>query len=233
MTPAAERARRLALAKEYPYAIPRQSYTYADGRLLPVVPDAIDGRIALAACGSNRSPQQLARKFQGWPPGTVIPVSLAWLHDHDVVHSAHFSRYGALPAALHPCPGVAVEIHVTWLTQRQLERMHETEGKDNYRFGPLDGARVTLAEGGSPARVFAYHGRHGAFAPAGTPIPLAAVAARGRTLTAGSQTQALAASRDRLAPGVALDRFILDTIDDPALRLSRTQALKRCTLPHR
>ncbi|WP_446917182.1 hypothetical protein, partial [Klebsiella pneumoniae] len=76
-------------------------------------------RVAVIAYGSNRSPEQLARKYRDWPTGTVIPVARARLDGFDAVHSCHFTRYGSMPAMLHPAPGVTVDISVVWLTAAQ------------------------------------------------------------------------------------------------------------------
>ena len=231
MTPAPTDADRLALAKGYPYAVPRRSYLYVDGDAQAMDTAAVDGRLALIAFGSNRSPEQLARKYRGWPEGTTIPVSLARLRDHDVVYSAHFARYGALPAALHPAPGVTAEVHVLWLTEPQLARMHETEGPENYRFAEADAAALETAEGIRPRTVFTDHGRRGAFAPHGVPVPLAAVDAAGRSHTPLPQHTALAAARDLLEPGTSLDDFILSTVADDALRRRRTESLAAHAVP--
>ncbi len=231
MIPAQTDADRLALATGYPYAVPRHSYLYVDGRAQAMDTGPIDGRVALIASGSNRSPEQLARKYRGWPEGTTIPVSLARLRDHDVVYSAHFARYGALPAKLLPTSGVTAEVHVLWLTEPQLARMHETEGPENYRFAEADGAALETAEGIRPQTVFTYHGRRGAFAPHGVPVPLAAVEAVGRSHTPLPQDTALAAARDLLDPGVPLDDFILSMVADEALRRRRTESLAAHALP--
>src|SRR3546814_20831446 len=58
---------------------------------------------------------------------SAIPVTRTWLGDHDVVYSAHVTRYGSLSATLHRAPGTRVQVYVTWLTEAQLPRMHETE----------------------------------------------------------------------------------------------------------
>ena len=110
---------RLAIAKTYPYRVPRASFVYVDGRADPLEgPLDRSGRIPVIAYGSNRAPEQLARKFAGWPRGTGRAGDAARLADHDVVYGAHFTAYGALPAVLARSPGTAVEVSVTWLTRR-------------------------------------------------------------------------------------------------------------------
>src|SRR3546814_316066 len=122
----------LRLAKGYPYAAPAGSYLYRDGASKPLEgsldPDLMAGRVPVIAHGSNRAPEQLHRKF-GHLAGaaSAIPVTRTWLGDHDVVYSAHVTRYGSLSATLHRAPGTRVQVYVTWLTEAQLPRMHETE----------------------------------------------------------------------------------------------------------
>ena len=228
----------LAIAKGYPYEAPSTSFLYRDGaeHALPVGDDGRlpvdgwrrEGRVPVLAYGANRSASALARKFAGWPKGTSIPVTRALLEDHDVVYSAHLSRYGSAPAKIERAPGVTVEVGVIWLSPTQLDRMHETEGAQNYRFERL--VRLSLA---FPAfdtvldRAFAYVGRRPNLSRDGTPIPLAAVTAKGRQLTALTQAETLGHIRDRLAPDAGLNEFILQTIGCPITRQHRTERLGR------
>lgn len=221
---------RLTLAKGYPYAIPRGSYLYRDGRQEALGGFDPTSRIPVVAFGSNRSPEQLARKYRGWPNGTTIPVTTAWLEQYDVVYSAHFTSYGAMPAMLQPSRGVQVEVAITWLTPQQLIRMHETEGPQNYRFEPLAKALITVDHVGQVRAVFAYLGRRGAFAPDGTAISLAAIPAVGRSGPVLDQTNALGRARDRLAPDADLDPFLLQTIRCRITRSSRNDRLGRLAL---
>jgi hypothetical protein len=87
----------------------------------------------------------------------------------------------------------------------------------NYVRGPLDG--------GDPARQ-AYLSRHGALRIDGTPIALAAVRARGRTLAALTEPQLLERVRLRLAPNEAPDRFLLAQLADERVRAERSAALR-------
>ena len=226
MTPeAATRAARLARAKGYPYAFPRRSYLYRDGSAVPLPRLEVQGRRPVIAVGSNRAPAQLARKYADWPAGTEIPVTLAWLADHDVVHSAHFASYGAIPARLAEAAGVTVEVAVIWLTELQLDRMHETEGKANYRFRRLDGVDLRLDDGRRLDSAYAYAGLRPPLTVDGGSAALAAISAHGRRLPVLAQEQAQRAARDRLAPGVDLDDFIWQTIACPTTRAERTARL--------
>lgn len=159
----------LRLAKGYPYAAPAGSYLYRDGasRALSgaLDPDLTAGRVPVIAHGSNRAPEQLHRKF-GHLEGAAseIPVTRAWLADHDVVYSAHMTRYGSISATLHEAPGTRVQVYVTWLTEAQLPRMHETEiGAGNYGYGRMSGLDLAVEGGPRLTAAFAYLSVHGSW----------------------------------------------------------------------
>lgn len=203
-----------------------------DGRTMPVA-DALAAfrvptpaphaeRVAMLAYGSNAAPAQLARKFADLP-GTVIPVLRAELADHDVVYSAHFSRYGAIPATLAVSPGTMLATAVAYLTVAQLFRLNETElgpagtQSGNYVQGTL---RATIKVEGGPALVAvgAYASRYGALGLTGAPLALAQVAAHRRRFAAHDKLAVLELARTTLAPGQSLDEFLERLIADAGLR---------------
>ena len=203
----------LRLAKTYPYPAPEGSYVLKDGGPRELADSApvpgLDGRTPVLAVGSNRAPEQLARKFAPLG-GATIPVSRARLADFDAVYSAHFTSYGAIPATLQHAPGTTVMLSVTWLTAPQLVRMHETEvASENYSFGELSELRLETA-GRVLGRVFAYVSRRGCLTDAGRPVALAEVAAEERHWPALTQEEMLGRARDRLAPRQALDELTGD-----------------------
>ncbi len=220
----------LDLAKGYPYRIERHSFRYVDGAVVPESRLRHDDRVPIIAFGSNRSAVQLARKYRGWPTGTEIPVTLAWLSGHDVVYSAHFARYGSIPAMLYPDPLVTVEVSVMWLTGPQLVRLHQTEGASNYRFTMRDDLDLHGEDGAPIGRTGFYEGRHGALADGGRPMPLAEVAAEGRWAAAVTQLTVQERARDRLAPEAGLDEFILQNVACPVTRSERGRRLRRDAL---
>ncbi len=222
-----ERAALLALATEYPYAAPERSYLFQGGQPLDLVaPDAavFQGRIAVLAHGSNRSPQQLARKFldprfeapRSGVEGT-IPVTYGWLEGYDVVFAAHVARYGAVTSTLAAVPAVRARVALTWLTPRQLAYMHETE-RMNYTYGRLPADRFTPEIGPRPPSIAAYVGNRGPLTLDGSPTGMAAVTAEGRPYPALAQR----AMQERLAalhhPGSALEDLLLSRIAQPAAR---------------
>ncbi len=220
----------LQRAKGYPYRVESRSFRYVDGLAEPESRLRHPDRVPVIAFGSNRSPEQLARKYRGWPKGTEIPVTLARLGGHDVVYSAHFARYGAVPAMLFPSRGVTVEVSVVWLTEPQLHRMHQTEGASNYRFIQRDDFDLRGEDGGRIDRAGLYVGLHGALADGGQPMPLAEVSAEGRAVPPVSQVDVQTRARNRLAPDAGLDAFILQNIGCPVTRTERGRRLRRDAL---
>lgn len=226
----------LALAKLYPYNAPPGSYLFIDGGSRPISRGAIDAaayeaRVPVIAHGSNRSPEQLARKFG---TGAAIPVSRGWLNGYDVVYSAHITRYGAVATNLRHIPGMQVEIWITWLTERQLLRMHETElGTEIYRYGELTGVEIALDAG--PAETIrgagVYLSRNGYLAADGAAVGLAAVPANGRPHDSLHQEEALTLVRDRHHPDQELDMMILTLIREPDRRRALIDQMRAHALP--
>lgn len=233
--PRSDRAR-LALAKAYPFETPGTSYLFRGGAAVSLGlgigdPGLYDGRTPVIAHGSNRSPTQLRRKFGD---DAEIPVSRAWLDDHDVVYSAHITRYGAIAANLQHSPGTRVEVFVTWLDPAQLGRMHETElPDDRYLFGRLANLALTLESGPSReiAEACVYLSTQGCLADRGAPIALAAVKAEGRQHRELHQEAALALVRDRHRPGRDLDQVILEIVRHPARRHALIEEMRRDARP--
>lgn len=218
-------------AVTYPYRIPSSSYVFEDGRETPLgggdpMPD-LEDRVPVLAVGSNQSPEQLARKFDG-PGWGAIPTIRVKLSGFDSVYSPHITVYGAIAATLHQAPGATVELFVNWLTPAQLTHMHETElVNENYTFGALDRITIDAEVGPAPSRVHLYTSNHGALSHDGEPVPLTEIPACGRTWTAMAQAEVQRHVRDRLDAGKPLDDFILESVSDPKIRRHRTDRLRR------
>ena len=207
----------------YPYDITTDSFTFIDGEAAPFDAAHTAGRRPVIGYGSNQSPLRLRQKY-----GTdhaPIPVQRAWLDDHDVVYSAHFSSYGSLPAALRHVPGTRVAVAVTWLSDAELAVMHPTE-IDSYDFARLDGLTLTLDGGDVIDAAWAYLSFRGHVGDDAQPIALAEIASEDRRLAALSQREALALMRDRIAPGEDLAAFVRAHIDDPEIRDARVRLLQ-------
>ncbi len=229
-------AARLALAKSYPFAAPGRSYLFRNGVARPLASGTSQAAIFAArqpviGHGSNRSPEQLRRKFGA---RVEIPVSRAWLRDYDVVYSAHVTRYGSIAANLQHAPGAVAEVYVTWLTEDQLGRMHDTElGGENYDYGRLN--RVSLGLEAGPVaglgEVNAYLSTRGCLARDGAAIGLAAVASKGRPHASLDQEGALELVRRRHRPERDLDHHILETIRDAKGRKALVAEMMAQALP--
>ena len=230
----------LRLAKGYPYAAPGGSYLYRDGAATPLT-GPLDAaltavRVPVIAHGSNRAPEQMHRKF-GHLAGdaSAIPVTRALLHDHDVVFSAHMTRYGSVSATLHEAPGTRVEIYVTWLTEAQVERMHETEiGAGNYGYGRMGGLSLAVEQGPVLEEAFVYLSVHGCLADPDrpeAPLALAAVPAENRIHRAVLQEEALAVLHRAHHADLAFDAMILANIKDLEQRRRLVDALQATAVP--
>ena len=94
-----------------------------------------------------------------------------------MVYSAHFTRYGAIPATLHPCPGATTDVAVQWLTPAELDRMDATEGIGiNYDRHHLTGIGLEI-EGPrhDPRRRNLTLSRRGPLIDQSTPVALKAI----------------------------------------------------------
>jgi hypothetical protein len=109
--------------------------------------------------------------------------------------------------------------------------MHETEG--GYDYDRLTGIRIALDRGGELTEAFAYSSSTGCLAIDGAHVALAEIAAEGRRFRSMSQHDILVAMRDRFAPGTGLEAFILENLDDPAVRAQRAAELADAALPLR
>jgi len=224
-------------AKSYPFDIPESSYALDRNgwNALPTGGHETDGRHAVIASGSNASPQQLARKYQNHVHLLDQPVYVtrAMLHDFDAVYSAHFSSYGSIPATLAHAPGAQSHVFVTWLTDAQLERMHETEAVGvNYDYIRLHDINLTIEDGQTLDTAHAYLSRRGCLNRDGNPVPLAELATHGRRWPPMSQCEALDYARSIIAPHEEPNSFIEAGLKSPALRAKRAEKLAQTALAH-
>ena len=183
-------------ALRYPFDRPGGSFTFhvATGTIVAIgrpAPSTIAGRTPILAVGSNAAPEQLRTKFAADGRTGEIPVIRVTMHDHDVVHAARISRYGAVPATLAPSAGTNVALHVTFLDDEQLEVMH---GSESVGAGyVLDPVTPEVFDSPVPLRtdVLTYRAANGPLLVDGEPAALAAVTASHRRFTVLDQRQAL------------------------------------------
>ncbi len=222
-------------ALSYPFEIPTNSYIVRGGEYKELTPCApmpdVSGRRPVLAVGSNQSPEQLIRKFNGSDLGP-IPVIRARLKDFDIVYSPHVASYGSIPATLRHSPGTRVTLFVNWLTPAQVARMHETEiPMGNYHFGELDGIELQLDFGPAMTSAYVYSSRRGSLTRDGFPVALSAVRAENRIWASLSQEEIQNHARDITAAGQPLEAFIRAAIEDVSARQERTRALMSDSLP--
>lgn len=222
---------RLARAYGYPYLIPDHSYLVADGEWAALEAGDADthrrNRTPVLAVGSNQSPEQILRKFQGadWSP---IACEKCSLRNFDTVFSAHITSYGSIAAALHPSPGTTVNLFVNWLDDAQLDAMHPTElGHENYVFARMNNIDLNIVNGPTLSEVYFYRGNTGAYAPEGEPVPLSEVSAPGRSWRAMSQREVQTHLQELLAADHSVDDFVLSSISDVEERGRRRARMER------
>lgn len=147
-------------ADRYPFDRPRESFFVngADAGPLPAGPPLI-------AYGANASPEALARKL----PGARIAALAARLRGWTVVHSAHVSPYGAVPATIVRDEHAEHAVHVLFVDEDRA-RMDATE--PNYRRVWLHDLDLEVDRVGPIASAEAYVSRHGPLIIDGAVVPL-------------------------------------------------------------
>jgi len=181
----------------YPFPAPARSYLLRDGEAQELDPSAVEtaGRVALCAYGSNAAPDVLATKLG--PDAEPVAVVRDELKDFDAVYSAHIAAYGSVPATLRHSPGTTIPVFIANVTAEQLERIALTE--PNYELETIRGHPTFVS-------------RHGHLLMDGTPVALKRIEARGRTLPALGQREALDHVRSVMRPDLDLESFILEWV---------------------
>ena len=218
----------VALALGYPYVAPDFDFVLRGrhaGAVTALSAADREGRVPILAYGSNRSPEQLARKF-GAQPDVAVPVERARLAGFDVVHAAHIARFGAIAATLLESPGATVEVSINWLLPALLPTMHRSEGAGtSYDYVRLEGIALTTIGGIAHDSVMAYVSRSGAMTIDGAARALAASVAEGRSLAPLDQRGAQEAAMAKLGIVDSLKTFIRENLRDETLRHERERLL--------
>ncbi|MGC6537585.1 MAG: hypothetical protein ACON44_09530 [Candidatus Puniceispirillaceae bacterium] len=223
-------------ASHYPYQAPETAFVIDAGQCRPLGEadyEALSDRTALLSVGSNRAPAQLLRKFGN---EAVLYVTPARLHDCDIIHSACFSYYGAVPCSAYPVKGTSIMLNAVWLTPAQLAIMHDTEAVGTaYDFCGWHKDVVKLDAPIQPQRIYGYATRLGTFCDeAHHPFALSALSAKGRRLTALSQLQARQLLYQRLPAELQranLDAFMSQLLADKIFRREVNQHLAMSAMP--
>ena len=184
-------------------------------------------RTPVIGYGSNATVSALTRKYvaPGLREPAVIPVTRALLRDYDVVWSPHLVFNGAMPSTIVPSRGTVVEVWITWLDERELKRMHDTEGVGTlYSYGALPLSRlaseVPLSE---PPHV--YVDCYGALALDGIVQAVGRVPAKRRRFPAVDSEQAMRGVAPYIGWTGSVFALLLDNVQFPYRRAVRTQTL--------
>jgi len=213
----------LTRAFGYPYPVPDTSnYLFKQGAAHVLPSDFTPGdRLPVLAIGSNRSPEQLLRKY-----GTrhCIPVTEIALSDVDVGFCAYLTHYGSMPATLMHAPDTRATIKITWLSPAQLSLMHQTESVGPHTlFGTLPIGEMTVA-GQTYRRAYTYVSARGLYPVQGSVRALVDIPAQRRQFIAFGQRQMLntvwqAHGND------TLEAWLTRVINTPALRHAINDAM--------
>ena len=112
-------------AIKYPYDAPKGPFTIKNGKLLKGIHISTKSRIPIISVGSNRSPYQLKNKFGINEDICATPITL---YNSDIVYAASISNYGSIPATQWPVCGVKCKLNLLWLNEKQINKMHLSEG---------------------------------------------------------------------------------------------------------
>jgi len=212
-------ARRVAHGLSYPFNPPGQSYLFRGGRMQPLGSFDTAGRVPVVASGSNGSPQRLAEKYGD---DAEIPVTFGTIRDLVPVFAARVTSYGSIPATLAVIPGATAGVHVTWLTEPQLEIMHGTESVGiGYAYVRMRDFDLDLGRHGKPEEAYAYLSIQGSFVPEDRLMPLADVSQR------EAQTHAMRCT----AFEGPLEDFVARHLQDAAYRRDVDAQLGRFAAP--
>ena len=184
-------------------------------------------RTPVIGYGSNAAVSALTRKYVDPRVGepAVIPVTRARLRDYDVVWSPHLVFNGAMPATIVPSPGTVVEVWITWLDDRELARMHETEGAGAvYAYGTLAPARLD-SDVALPGPAHVYVDCAGGLVLDGALRAIAAVPAAGRRFPALDSEHAMQGVAPLIGWTGSVFALLLDNVRSPGRSAERTQTL--------
>lgn len=197
----------ISRALDYPYSSPAYDFVLKKGSVARLQDkSSLAGRMPVLAIGSNRSPEQLLRKFS---ERDILPVTLIQLCDYDVVYAAHMTSYGSIPAVLTRSPGTVIDIGINWLSRIQLERMHETEAIGvNYNFGIASKLNILSSNEHKIHNVGCYLGIHGCLGLKKNPIALKEINANNRVFTALGQFEILGQIHSSHSKGIPFEVWL-------------------------
>ncbi len=213
-------------AINYPYEAPDEDYLYLDGKVhgierLGALQNKPEEWINIVAYGSNRSPEQLRRKFPHNVPVISKKISLK---DHDVVRSAHFTSYASIPATVISSPGSTAHLFLQRYPAVALERLHGSEALGrNYEFLKIDKKLMDIKVQGE---VFIYKSLHGVLKLNGKACAFTEIKVDQRTIPQFSQPELMKKVHILLHPEIHFNQWIETMSQDTKKRQKATDALK-------
>ena len=227
----------IARARDYPYAQSPTSYVWDGIRTVPLaatsLPEDLEARTPVLALGGNASPSVFAHAF----PGQVTPVLRATLADFDLVYMARFEPHGAMPAMLAPSPGTVATVFVAFLSPDQRDWLtdialgFEDDHGPFFTFGELQEIALDIEGLGGRDRVFTYRSAVPAMGHDGAICAYSELPAKNRRLPDFAHPRVLEAVRERQAPDLTFDDFLVALVKDDALRARCTTALRANAVP--
>ena len=216
-------------ALDYPYSYPAYDFVLDNGSVAPLQDrKSLEGRTPVLAIGSNRSPEQLLRKFGDQ---NFLPVTCVKLCDYDAVYAAHITSYGSTPAVLAQSPGTIVDIAITWLSKLQLKRMHETEAIGiNYDYGVTNSLKINAEYDYKNQKIGCYLGRRGCLNIMGNIIALKEITATKRVFSAFSQLEILKEIWLHEQKEIQFEAWLKILIQNKGARQSITAAFERTAI---
>ena len=131
-----------------------------------------------------------------------------------------------MPATIVPSPGTVVEVWITWLDDRELARMNETEGAGTlYSYGILSPVQID-SDVALPGPPHAYVDCAGALELDGVAQAIAAVPASSRRFPALDSEHAMLRVAPLIGWAGSVFALLLDNVRSPSRRAQRTQALE-------
>lgn len=212
-------------------------------------PEPMSARTPILAYGSNAAVSALKRKFisdkfaRGW---AILPVLKGTIKNFEVVHAAHFVPVnGSFPAGIAYNAATESEIWLSFLDEKEMERMHASEGIDSdspeswYSYGKLDNVKIQIPGWKELTSVFVYVDNYGALKLDGKTAALAKVPAATRSPKVSMESALLAAedifkkipasmeANKACEKWKGVEKRLCENIVDPCVRDDRTDELAK------
>ena len=216
-------------ALNYPYPWNGESYVFHNGdhqRIDKPYEQLRQNRTPVLAYGSNRSIEQLVRKFGIVSSENGIFVEACQLSGFDIIHSAHITSYGSIPAAIFPHEGVVVEIAITWLDQEQLKIMDTSENTGITYGREQITESVILSDGYACNNAEVYQSTHGPLKVNDKIVSHSDVNANGRRMPEMTNIDLLRLTHQNFCPDLTFNTFVIQTITDNGFRATISDRLK-------